>query len=83
MEHRAGKWFRAIITVDYAASAVETNVMITAVWFDPVASNDVVAASTGSVLVAKAGEVPDYDNRASMIEAAGLRVQSGCPQWFQ
>ena len=63
---RAGEWFRAIITVDNAASAVETNVTITAVWFDAVASNDVVASTTGSVLVAKAGEVPDYDNRASM-----------------
>ena len=67
---RVGEWFRAIITVDNLAEAVETNVVITAVWFDAVASNDVVATSTGSVLVAEAGETPTYDNRAAMTEAS-------------
>jgi RHS repeat-associated protein len=71
---RAGEWFRAVITVNNAASAVETNIAITAVWFDPVASNDVVACTTGSICIAKSTEGPSYDARASITNDSRYRL---------
>ena len=63
---RQGSRFWAAMTVDNAASAVRTNIVVSAFRRDPALGKDVVACATGVLTVAKADEVPVYDGNAAM-----------------
>jgi RHS repeat-associated protein len=63
---RNGEWFRAILTVDNAAAAVQTNIVAMAVWYNAAPGQDLMAAATGKLYVARVAEFPGYDGRAAV-----------------
>ncbi|MEI6528082.1 MAG: RHS repeat-associated core domain-containing protein [bacterium] len=70
---RNGEWFRATLVIDNTSAAISTNIIVTAVWFDPVSSNDVIAHTTGTLYLAQTSESPIYDARASVTNDSRYR----------
>jgi RHS repeat-associated protein len=64
---RMGERFFAVVTVDNEASALRTNIVVTAFRHDPILDKDIVACVTGVLCVAKAAETPAYDSNASLV----------------
>ena len=63
---RQGGSFWAAVTVDNVASAVRTNIAVTAFRRDPGRGLDVVACATGTLFVARASETPGYGADAAL-----------------